>query len=205
MKLDFVSPDIAAIHGLNPLTVTFQDILDQTHPDDMEFVSKAESKAFEVVMGSIAPEKRKKYKVSYCFRFKTADGTYQLFNHQAIMLTADPEGRQALALNIHTNISHLTEQNNYRLSVIGMFGEPSFLNIDVWDSSGQLSASNPLFSERETEIIKLIAKGHTSTSIANELCISSNTVKNHRKNIPRKSGCRNTGQLIRKCITEGLL
>ncbi|MFC6633573.1 LuxR C-terminal-related transcriptional regulator [Microbulbifer taiwanensis] len=205
MKLDLVSPSIREIHGLDPYTVTFPDILDQVHPDDMDFVSKAEAKAFELLMGQVAPDNRKKYKVSYCFRFKTADGSYQLFNHQAIMLTTNKEGLQSKALNIHTNISHLTDKNNYRLSIIGMLGEPSFLNISVMDENRLPPATKPMFSKREMDVVRLMSQGLTSAEIADQLCIAINTVKNHRKSILQKSDCKNSGQLVAKCITEGLL
>jgi len=205
MQLDFVSPDIKDIHGLDPRSVTFQDILDQVHPDDMYFVAKAEAKAFELLMEKIAPKNRKKYKFSYCFRFRTADGSYQLFNHQAIVLTTDEYGRHAKALNIHTNISHLADKNNYRLSAIGMFGEPSFLNIGIVDGERLIPEAKPPLSNREIQVIKLMSQGLTSIEIADQLCISQNTVKNHRRSILQKSDCKNTGQLITKCMNEGLI
>ena len=205
MSINYASPTIADIHGLDPDTVSFQDVLDQVHPDDMEFVARAEAKAVEIVFGLIAPEKRKHYKMSYCFRFRTADGSYRLFNHQAIILTADEDGRLCKSLNIHTDISHLTETNNRLLSVIGMFGEPSFLNIEIDGEAKVPPPSKAIFSGREMEIIRLISEGLTTPDIARALNISANTVKNHRKNILQKSGCKNSGQLISKCITDGLL
>lgn len=205
MTLSHVSQSIEELHGLDPDNVTFQDILDQIHPDDMEFVSKAERKCIEMIFGKIPQEKRKNYKMSYCFRFRTADASYQMFNHQAIILTTDERGQVSKSLNIHTNINHLTNQNNYKVSVIGMMGEPSFLNLDVGAATIPLAPSKAIFSGREMEVIHLISQGLTTAEIAKELGIAENTVKNHRKNILRKSACNNSGQLIAKCITEGLL
>ena len=37
-----MSPNIQEIHGVDPSTTTFQDILNLVHPDDMQFVAKAE-------------------------------------------------------------------------------------------------------------------------------------------------------------------
>ena len=205
MRLQHVSPGIREIHGLDTDTVIFQDILDRIHPDDMDFVSRAEAKAFELAYTKLAPGKITRYKVSYCFRFRTADGSYRLFNHQAIVLSTDEEGRIGKALNIHTDISHLTEANNYRLSMIGLLGEPSFLNINPLQEAIEVEEKESIFSEREMEIIRLMSQGLTSRDIAGELSIAANTVKNHRKNILQKADCRNTGQLITKCITDGLL
>lgn len=43
-----------------------------------------------------------------------------------------------------------------------------------------------MFTYRECEIIRLIAQGLTSRVIADRLCLSTETVKSHRKNIIRK-------------------
>ncbi|WP_346838751.1 helix-turn-helix transcriptional regulator [Microbulbifer sp. SAOS-129_SWC] len=61
------------------------------------------------------------------------------------------------------------------------------------------------FSARELEVVRLIAAGATSAEIAEQLSISFHTVKNHRKNILRKAGCRNSGHLVALCIAQRLL
>lgn len=48
-----------------------------------------------------------------------------------------------------------------------------------------------LFTPRETEIMKLILEGHTTSAIAEDLCLSRLTVETHRKNICRKTGTNN--------------
>jgi len=205
MEIKYMSPLVKDIHGLDPKNTSFQAILDQIHPDDMPFVARAESSACNFMYNILGEEKSKKYKISYCFRFLTSDGSYQLFNHQAIILSTDENGRVAKSLNIHTNISHLTSENNYRVSAIGMKGEPSYLNIGMAENEPFLPVIPPLFSKREIEVIRLMSEGLTNTVIAETLFIANNTVKNHRKNILRKAGCKNLGQLITKCITEGLI
>lgn len=54
---------------------------------------------------------------------------------------------------------------------------------------GEMSEEQPLFTEltdRELDVLKLIAKGYTNTQIAEELVISENTVKGHVSNILSK-------------------
>jgi DNA-binding CsgD family transcriptional regulator len=206
MKINYMSPTIEEIHGLDSAIAVFQDILDEIHPDDMSFVARAEAAAWDMMFNRIDRAVNKKYKISYCFRLKTRDGSYQLFHHQAIILTTDEEGNMCKSLNIHTNINHLTTQNNFKVSAIGMLGEPSYMDIPL--TSGEatfLPSTQLLFTKRETELIQLMAEGLTSIEISEKLVISIHTVNTHRKNIMKKSDCKTVSQLIIKCITEGVI
>src|SRR5690606_6103939 len=142
------------------------------------------------------------YKSGYCIRFKVADGSYKLFFHQGLQLTLDGHGGIAKALNIHTDISHITSVNNYKLSIISLNGEPSYTDIDVLTP---LSEKNTVFTRRETEILKMVAEGFSSRQIADKLCVALDTVKNHRRHILDKAGVRTTAQLIKNCILKGLI
>lgn len=52
------------------------------------------------------------------------------------------------------------------------------------------------FTSRETEIIKLLAAGKSSSEIADILFISPQTVSKHRSNILKKSGCKSSTELL---------
>ena len=58
---------------------------------------------------------------------------------------------------------------------------------------------------REREIITQIAKGLTVNEIAELLSISYSTVKNHRHNILSKLNLKNSAELVRYAIIEGLI
>lgn len=62
-----------------------------------------------------------------------------------------------------------------------------------------------LLSDRETEVIKLMAKGKTSEDISKLLTISVVTVKAHRTNIFRKLEVRNAAEMMMKAFQLGLL
>lgn len=64
----------------------------------------------------------------------------------------------------------------------------------VLDNKQNEKATN--LSPREIEIIKLIAKEHTSAEIGRILFISEHTVETHRKNIWRKTGVKSTIGLL---------
>jgi DNA-binding NarL/FixJ family response regulator len=60
-------------------------------------------------------------------------------------------------------------------------------------------------SERELEIVRLLATGETNKSIARNLYIAENTVKVHIKNILQKLQLRNRQQLAAYAAKEGLV
>lgn len=69
---------------------------------------------------------------------------------------------------------------------------------------GEPLREDPL-TPRESEIVKLIAEGHTSNEIAATLVISEKTVERHRANILEKLGMRNRVDLTRYAIRRGLV
>ena len=62
-----------------------------------------------------------------------------------------------------------------------------------------------LLTAREDEVLKLIAEGHPSKSIAEMLTISLKTVEHHRANILQKLGMRDRTELTRYAIRAGLI
>lgn len=60
-------------------------------------------------------------------------------------------------------------------------------------------------SERERQILTLIAEGKTSQQIADELFLSVNTVQTHRARIMEKLNLHNRAELIRYAIRKGLI
>jgi PAS domain S-box-containing protein len=59
-------------------------------------------------------------------------------------------------------------------------------------------------SEREREILYLIAMGHTSPEIADMLHITHNTVRTHARNAMEKTGARSRAHLVAKALGDGL-
>ncbi len=61
-----------------------------------------------------------------------------------------------------------------------------------------------VLTEREKEILNLIASGLTNKQIANKLYISIKTVETHRNRILQKLGVHTTADLVRYAIQSGL-
>jgi two-component system, NarL family, response regulator NreC len=66
------------------------------------------------------------------------------------------------------------------------------------------AAANDL-SERETDVLRLIALGHTNAEIAEKLYISVRTVETHRAHIQRKLGVNSRAELVRCALSRGLV
>lgn len=65
--------------------------------------------------------------------------------------------------------------------------------------------SNIEFSQREVEVLQLIAEGLTNTEIAEKIFISKRTVEGHRQSILEKTGSKNTATLIRFAVLNGFI
>lgn len=69
--------------------------------------------------------------------------------------------------------------------------------IDVEDIDCAILTCEPMsLSEREIEVITLIAEGNTNQQIAEILFLSAHTVNTHRKNIMSKLGVKNTAGIV---------
>jgi two-component system response regulator NreC len=60
-------------------------------------------------------------------------------------------------------------------------------------------------TERETEILRLIALGHTSGEIAADLSLSVRTIESHRKHIQQKLGLSSRPELVRYALDQQLI
>lgn len=60
-------------------------------------------------------------------------------------------------------------------------------------------------SEREAEILQLIGDGYTNNEIANKLFLSKRTVEGHRQNLIDKTQVKNSAQLVKYAVKNGLI
>jgi two-component system response regulator NreC len=60
-------------------------------------------------------------------------------------------------------------------------------------------------SERELEVLRMIAFGHTNAEIADSLCLSVRTVENHRAHIQKKLRLSSRAELVRYARERGLM
>ena len=66
----------------------------------------------------------------------------------------------------------------------------------------ELSCEPIVLSEREIEIITMIAEGWTNKQISEKLFLSNHTINTHRKNIMGKLGVKNTAGIVMYAVKE---
>ncbi len=69
---------------------------------------------------------------------------------------------------------------------------------------GEAVDADPL-TPRETEVVKLVAEGHSSKEIGEVLSISEKTVERHRANVLEKLGLKDRVALTRYAVRSGLI
>lgn len=82
---------------------------------------------------------------------------------------------------------------------------PGAVRALIEDHLARAESRGTILTPRESEVVKLVAEGHTSKEIADMLVVSVKTVERHRANILEKLGLRDRVQLTRYAIRQGLV
>jgi len=72
-------------------------------------------------------------------------------------------------------------------------------------TSVRKKTGEPRLTERESEVMRLLADGMTNKEAAQELRISIRTVESHRNNMSRKLGLGSIAELVRYAIRNGIV
>ena len=86
-------------------------------------------------------------------------------------------------------------------------GGDSYLNPRLGAALASLRPNSPPdeLTERETEVLRLIALGHTNAEIAEQLHLSVRTVESHRAHIQQKLRRTTRAELVRYALDRGLV
>lgn len=82
----------------------------------------------------------------------------------------------------------------------GSLGQTCF---DWYRGTGRRSDSD--LSERETEVVRLLAQGLAAKQAASRLGIACKTVNNHRQNAMRKLGLRSRAEVVLYAVRSGMV
>jgi two-component system response regulator NreC len=93
----------------------------------------------------------------------------------------------------------------------GIFIDPSLAHVFVQDAldkaatGGRPRRSLHILSERERQVLGLVAQGYGSQEIAKQILVSVKTVETYRARIAEKLGLRTRSEIVRFAVQTGLL
>jgi two-component system response regulator NreC len=93
----------------------------------------------------------------------------------------------------------------------GTFVDPSLANVLVQDvlakKGAQARRTRPvkILSDRELQVLKLVARGYSSQQIAKQILVGVKTVETYRSRLAQKLGLRTRSEVVRFAVQMGLL
>lgn len=193
-KVVFISTGIKEVLGieLSDISDTGTEFLvNIVHPEDRPEMVHAMKLAWELIHRHHVNE-RESFIVNLYLRLLKSDGSSVKVLHQIFTLLTDNHGNILLNRMLFTDISHLNLGREVLCSVVDATTNKCWV-VNAQENRLQSSFS---FTRREKEILHLIKKGLSSKQIAEQLYLSFHTVRNHRKNMMRKTGATSTVSLI---------
>ena len=198
-QIEMVSNGILEVIGVTADEFSVQYIMDNMHPDDLPLFGDIEAKVVEFKK-KLPLEELFSYKTRYNYRLKKKDGNYVHILQQTITIAADDQGNVMRNLVLHTDITDIAPFQEMRLSFIGLKGLPSYINVQP---SRRFSVDKLQLTASELGILGLLVEGMDSRRIAQITNRSLHTIRTHRKNILKKTGCRSIQELLIRSIREG--
>lgn len=105
--------------------------------------------------------------------------------------------------DVVANFKHVIDIRQSRSSLLSLLKAAREASLQTMDNV-ELNDDYEL-SDRETDVLVLVAKGLSSKEIANQLNISVHTVNSHRKNITHKTGIKSVAGLAVYAMIHNLM
>lgn len=170
------------------------------HPEDLPLLIQAAINYIELGFSIGDAGKLKDYKAIFDYRVIGRDGKYTRIIEQQIPLEIDKSGNVWLALSM----MDLSPENDVSLPFRGRLKNHRTGELFYFPPEEDTGRNVSSLTNREKEILGLIARGLISKEIADKLYISVNTVNTHRQRIIEKLNVSNTYEAIRYANERGL-
>jgi DNA-binding CsgD family transcriptional regulator len=170
------------------------------HPEDLPLLIQAAINYIEIGFSIGDAGKLKDYKAIFDYRVIGRNGEYTRIIEQQIPLEIDKSGNVWLALSM----MDLSPENDITLPFRGRLKNHRTGELFYFPPEEDPGKSMASLTNREKEILGLVARGLISKEIADKLYISVNTVNTHRQRIIEKLNVSNTYEAIRYANERGL-
>jgi DNA-binding CsgD family transcriptional regulator len=170
------------------------------HPDDLPLLYKAS--ICYIKLGFALPDKTnsKDYKAVFDYRVRGKNGNYVRIIEQQVPLEFDKSGNVWLALSM----VDLSPEPDVNAPFRGRLKNKRTGELFFFPPEEDPNSQATWLTNREKEILQLIARGLISKEIADKLYISVNTVNTHRQRIIEKLNVSNTYEAIRYAHERGV-
>ena len=177
-------------------------LFERMHPQDVEILYNNIIPDFKKLRLSRPRKQVKRLRFTINYRFNHPTKSYIHCLEQVMILETDKKDNIILNFGIITDISAYKKDNS-------MIGTVSILNksneYETIYTRNYNSNSPVIYTNREMDIIRLLAKGLSSKAIAAKINISSQTVDKHRRNMLKKAKMNNTQELVYDALKQGWL
>lgn len=202
-RYDFASSGFSELFGyeqklLNSIENQGDFFESMVHPEDLDKLKQLQIEHSQFIY-SLEPKNRNHYSNTYKFRMRNSHNKYLNVMSRQQVIQEDANGKAWIILG---EVNLLPEQRPLDGHVQGIT-----LNLKTGQLIRPISNTNnePKLSDREVEVLRLIQSGYLSKEIADKLCISLNTVNNHRKNMLQKLHVSNSIEALNEAVKRGIL
>lgn len=172
-----------------------------THPDDAEGVIKILNQELDFLT-SLPTADRLNHRSSFDYRIIRPDSSYIRVLQRNLILHLDDEGNPQHMLMVFSDITHIKKDDS---RILNINVERDYGFTYTYHVNGHTMVREPFLSKRELQILRLLAKGHSSKKIAEELFISVHTVETHRRNMLEKVNVGDTSKLVNFAMIAGII
>jgi DNA-binding CsgD family transcriptional regulator len=189
VKIIFVSKRSIQMIGTEPDKLTPETFFEVRHPDEADKHITLRGKIFKTAH-ELYNSGKGEMLLSACARILNHEKQYVPILSQCYFFHAEIPYNTVYMLAVYTEVDKYPKTQWLHHHYFG-----NDLSYFRYPDEKLLSTGN-LFSDREFEIIQLLAKGLNSVQIGEKLYLSPNTVNTHRSNILQKSEKANMHELI---------
>jgi DNA-binding NarL/FixJ family response regulator len=93
----------------------------------------------------------------------------------------------------------------HKLASGGRFIDPKLVDAIVFERHSGDMPPHEILSDREFEVLRLLAAGRSINDIADAFALSAKTISTHKRRLMQKLGLSNNAELIRYSIRHGLV
>lgn len=172
-------------------------------PSDLPVVMEDLGKLSLDAMKGIPHNQLDKIRFSINYRSHRNDGSICKVLNQYCFIPDITDGLALFSVGSLTDITDI--KSDPKITIKAEYFDELSQRTPLINAVSPRDEQGMIYSERELEIIKLLAEGLDVDSIATKLFISPYTVRAHKRNIFEKAGVRKTAELVNKLGKTGLI